>query len=539
MLSRFFSFGSDRVGDRGDAAAVRAPRGLHPSIALAVIVTCQLMLILDTTIVNIALPNIQEGLRFSDTGLSWVLNAYTLAFGGLLLLGGRAGDILGRRRLFTVGILLFSAASLTGGFATSATWLVASRAVQGVGAAIAAPSALSLITTTFQEGPPRTRALSIFSSVSAVGASIGLIAGGMLTSWVSWRWVLFVNVPIGITIAILAPIFIQETQRRAGHFDVIGAITSTVGMVSLVYGFIRAASSGWGDDLTLLSFGVAIVLLSYFISVEYRARQPILPLRLFAVRNRSFAYLNMLIVPAAMYGMFFFLTQFVQDVLDFSPVKAGFAFLPLSFTIFAVSRVVPRLLPRFGPKPLLVTGATLITFAMLWLTNISETSNFVPGLLGPMLLFGLGAGLTFTPLSVVILSGVQREDSGAASGLLQTMQQVGGTLGIAILVTRFGAVSRSAAQDVIAGASPELQAQHVMAQAMGSAFVVAALFATVALAVALFGISSGTSKKAVPVASERFESTENLPSIGSESPVPMLITRFSDQDDSAREKRVS
>jgi EmrB/QacA subfamily drug resistance transporter len=533
MISRFF--GTDRAGVRGDAAAVRAPRGLHPSIALAVIVTCQLMLILDTTIVNIALPNIQDGLRFSDTGLSWVLNAYTLAFGGLLLLGGRAGDILGRRRLFTVGILLFSAASLTGGFATSATWLVASRAVQGVGAAIAAPSALSLITTTFQEGPPRTRALSIFSSVSAVGASIGLIAGGMLTSWVSWRWVLFVNVPIGITIAILAPIFIQETQRRAGHFDVIGAITSTVGMVSLVYGFIRAASSGWGDDLTLLSFGVAIVLLSYFISVEYRARQPILPLRLFAVRNRSFAYLNMLIVPAAMYGMFFFLTQFVQDVLDFSPVKAGFAFLPLSFTIFAVSRVVPRLLPRFGPKPLLVTGATLITFAMLWLTNISETSNFVPGLLGPMLLFGLGGGLTFTPLSVVILSGVQREDSGAASGLLQTMQQVGGTLGIAILVTRFGAVSRSAGRDVIAGASPELQAQHVMAQAMGSAFTVAALFATVALAVALFGI---TTKKPAPVASQNLGQVNEDRSSGSESPAPVLISQYSGEERDRRHERV-
>ncbi|MFL5759945.1 MAG: MFS transporter [Thermomicrobiales bacterium] len=535
MLRRFVTAGNSGMG--GGATRETGQRGYHANIALAVIVTCQLMLILDTTIVNIALPNIQRGLHFSDTGLSWVINAYTLAFGGLLLLGGRAGDILGRRRLFVVGIGIFSAASLLGGLATSSEWLMASRAVQGVGAAIAAPSALSLIATTFAEGPARTKALSIFSSVSAVGASLGLIAGGMLTSWVSWRWVLFVNVPIGIVIALLAPVFIQETPRRDGHFDITGAITSTVGMVSLVYGFIRAASNGWSDDVTLAAFAAAIILLSLFVTIEARKAEPILPLHLFANRNRTSAYINMLLVPATMYGMFFFLTQFVQDVLDFSPVEAGVAFLPVSFTIFAVSRVVARLIPRFGPKPILITGAALITTGMFWLTNVSETTSYFSGLLGPMFLFGLGAGLSFTTLSVTILTGVRREESGAASGLLQTMQQVGGTLGIAILVTRFGTVSRSAANDVVAGATPELQAHHVMAVAMSSAFMVATIVATLALLVAILGITSNALKQPARVTGESPSPLREIRPSGSEVPVTAFMSR-ADDEQPARVERV-
>jgi EmrB/QacA subfamily drug resistance transporter len=538
MLQRLSATGQLRVGNGPTGAAARdiARRELHPNIALAVIVTCQLMLVLDATIVNIALPNIQRSLHFSDTGLSWVINAYTLAFGGLLLLGGRAGDILGRRRLFIAGISVFSVASLLGGFATSAEWLMASRAAQGVGAAIAAPSALSLIATTFAEGPARTRALAIFSSVSAAGASLGLIAGGMLTSWVSWRWVLFVNVPIGIVIALLAPVFIQETQRRAGHFDVTGAITSTVGMVSLVYGFIRAGSNGWGNEVTLACFGAALVLLSLFVIIESRKAQPILPLKLFANRNRSAAYLTMLLVPATMYGVFFFLTQFVQEVLGLSPVKAGFAFLPISGTIFAVTRVVSRLIPRFGPKPLLVAGATLITSGILWLTNISASTEYVSGLVGPMVLFGLGVGLCIPTLSVVILSGVQREDSGAASGLLQTMQQVGATLGIAILVTRFESASRSV--DVLPGASPEVQAHHVMAQAMGDTFKASAVFAALALAVVLAGISSRVLKQPAQAPGERSQPAHVAQPSMAEAPITMLASRVRERDEDARVERV-
>ena len=465
-----------------------ARRAAHPTIALAIIVTCQLMLILDATIVNIALPNIQRSLNFSPTSLSWVVSAYSLAFGGLLLLGGRAGDILGRRRNFMAGIGIFTIASFLGGFATTATWLLATRAGQGVGAAIAAPSALSLLMTTFEEGPARTRALSIFSAVSAGGASIGLIVGGMLTDWASWRWVLFVNVPIGIAIVVLAPIFLNETERNPGQFDIVGALASTLGVASLVYGFIRASSEGWGERFTVGSFVAAAVLLTLFVAAELRAKQPIVPLRLLANRNRAGAYLNMFILPATMYGMFFFLTQFAQDVLGFSPVRAGLAFLPLSGAIFTVSRLVPRLLVRYGPKPLMVTGASLITVGMLWLTQISADTHYVPGVIGPMLMFGIGAGLSFTPLSVMILSGVQRSDAGAASGLLQAMQQVGAALGVSILVTRFGMVSRESARHPLANVSADVQAHHILAEAMGSAFGLAVIFAALVLIVAIFVI---------------------------------------------------
>ncbi len=466
--------GTIGVSPEAEAAREEARRGRNAAIALAVIVTCQLMLILDGTIVNIALPNIQRSLNFSASDLSWVLNAYALAFGGLLLLGGRAGDILGRRRLFIAGIVVFTAASLLGGFATSAEWLLASRAAQGLGAAMAAPSALALVLTTFPEGSGRTRALSIFSAVSAFGASLGLIAGGLLTSFVSWRWVMFVNVPIGIAIVLLAPRFIAESERNDGRFDVLGALTGTVGTVSLVYGFIRASSYGWSDILTVVAFASAVILLALFVFVERRASQPIMPLRLFTDRNRASGYLNMLLIPAAAFGTFFFLTQFVQNVLGFSPVMAGLSFLPLSLTILGFSQAVPRLLPRFGAKLLLISGGALITAGMIWLTQVSAATGYLSGLLGPMLLLGVGFGLSFTPLTVVILSGVPGRDSGAASGLLQTMQQVGGSLGIAMLVTQFGTASRNAAAQPLTQAATELQARQLMAGAMASTFTIAA-----------------------------------------------------------------
>src|SRR5919199_2299842 len=267
-----------------------APRGHHPGLALAIIAASQLMVVLDATIVNIALPQMQQALHFSTTSLSWVLNAYTLTFGGLLLLGGRAGDILGRRRVFITGILLFSLASLLGGFATSSAWLLAARALQGVGGAIASPTALALITTNFAEGPERNRAFGVFAAVSGSGAAVGLLAGGMLTSWLSWRWVLFVNVPIGVLIALLAPLYINESERHPGRFDLAGAFTSTTGMLALVYGFIRAAQQGWSDNLTIGSFVAAVVLLAAFVAIERRTRQPITPLHMFTDRNRAGSY---------------------------------------------------------------------------------------------------------------------------------------------------------------------------------------------------------------------------------------------------------
>jgi EmrB/QacA subfamily drug resistance transporter len=426
-------------------AAARPPgaarRGGHPAIALAVILTCQLMVILDGTVVNVALPKIQSGLHFSATGLSWVINAYTLTLGGLLLLGGRAGDILGRRRVFSAGIALFTVASLAGGLATSAGMLLAARAVQGVGAAIATPSTLALLMITFPAGPARNRALGLFSAVSAAGGSVGLLLGGALTDWISWRWVLFVNVPIGAAILLAVPLFVTEPPRNPGRFDVAGALASTAGMGSLVYGFIRAAERGWGDPVTLASFGVAAVLLAAFVAHESRVAQPVLPLRLFADRARAAGYLTMLLLPAVLFGAFFFTVQYMQLGLGFSPLMAGAGFLPLTVMIFSCSRLVPRGVSRYGPGPFLLAGPVMLLLAALWLSRLSAGTGYAAGLLGPITLLGLGGGLTFMPLTSVILARVPAADSGAASGLLQAMMQLGGTVGLAVLVTVFGAAT--------------------------------------------------------------------------------------------------
>jgi EmrB/QacA subfamily drug resistance transporter len=486
----------------GQRAPGAARRGYHPALALTVIAASQLMVVLDGTIVNIALPQMQHALGFSTSNLSWVLNAYTLTFGGLLLLGGRAGDILGRRRVFITGILIFTLASFLGGLATSATWLLAARALQGVGAAIAAPTALSLITTNFAEGEERNRAFGVFSAVAVSGAAIGLIAGGMLTSWLSWRWVLFVNVPIGVLLATLAPMYITESERQPGRFDLGGAFTSTAGMTALVYGFIRAAQEGWSDPGTVGSFAAAAVLLALFLSIETRIRQPITPLHMFRERNRAGSYVIMLALAAALFGQFFFLTLFVQDVLGYSPLRAGIAFLPITGAIILTSQIAARSLPRVGPRRLMTTGALLAATGLAWLAQVSVDSGYLDGILGPMLLFGLGMGLLFVPLTIVAVSGVAPHEAGAASSLLNVTQQVGGSLGLSILVTVFGTASRNEAASQVAqllgngpadlaaqfrqtGQLPATIAHQVLAHGISTAFQLAAVFAALALAVAV------------------------------------------------------
>ncbi len=478
-----------------------ARRGHHPGWALAVIAGAQLMVVLDATIVNIALPAVQRALHFSTTDLSWVLNAYTLTFGGLLLLGGRAGDILGRRRVFIAGILLFVFASFLGGLATNSTWLLLARALQGVGGAIASPTALSLITTNFDEGKERNRAFGVFAAVSGSGAAIGLLAGGMLTSWLSWRWVLFVNIPIGIAIAVLAPMFVNESEPHPGRFDISGALTSTAGMSLLVYGFIRAASDGWRDGITIISFVAAVILLSAFVVIERRHSQPVMPLHLFRDRNRTGTYVVMLFLSAALFSMFFFLTLFVQDVLGYSALRAGFAFLPVSAAIVVTAGIVSQQLLRVGPKPFMVAGAVLATTGLAWLSQISAGSSYLTGVLGPMLVFSVGMGCFFVPLTVVAVSGVANADSGAASGMLNVTQQVGGSLGLSVLVTIFGTASRNESRHQVAGflASANAQTrqafaahqlplpvslQHkILAHGISNAFEVGAVFAVIALIV--------------------------------------------------------
>ncbi|GAA4931433.1 MFS transporter [Streptomyces coeruleoprunus] len=474
-------------------------------MALLVIASCQLMVVLDITIVNIALPHIQRSLEFSTTGLSWVVNAYTLAFGGLLLLGGRTGDILGRRRVFVFGVLLFVVASLFGGLAQNSGQLLAARACQGVGGAIASPTALALISTTFREGPERNRAFGVFAAVSAGGGAIGLLAGGMLVQWLDWRWVFFVNVPIGLLIVLGTPRWIKESERQPGHFDVAGALTSTLGMVLLVYGFIRAAQEGWRDGLTLASFAVAVVVLATFVLVERRSRQPITPLHMFTDRNRAGTYGMMLSLAAAIFGMFFFLTLFVQNVLNFGPLKAGLAFLPVSAVITVGATLTSQLLPRYGPKPFMVTGALLAAAGLGWLTLTDAHSTYAGSILGPMLVLSMGMGMQFVSLTLMALSNVAARETGAASGLLNATQQVGGSLGLSILVTVFGTVGNDEANRLIPGflaratpaervrfqrtgeLPPHLEDQ-VLTAGVSVAFIVAAVFAAIGALVALLVI---------------------------------------------------
>ena len=409
-------------------------------LALGVIATAQLMVVLDATIVNVALPHIQHALGFSGSGLEWVVNAYTLAFGGLLLLGGRAGDILGRRRVFIAGIILFTLASLLGGFATTQAGLLAARALQGVGGAIVAPTALSLITTNFPEGPRRNRAVGVYSAMSIGGIAVGLLAGGLLTNYLSWRSVLFVNVPIGIAVALLASWALAESKRYPGRFDLPGAISGTGGIVALVYGLSSAGTtsdgvSHWGDAKVLAWLSAAVVLLAAFLVIEARSQHALMPIRVFRNRSRSGAYLVTLCIGTALVGMFFFLTIFVQTIWGYSALKTGVAFLPIVAVIMAGAGAGTVLIPRTGARPLLIAASAISVGGMFWLSRISEHSTYAGGLLGPMLVTGAGLGILFMPLPLVALSKVEDRDAGLASSLVNTGQQVGGSIGLAILGT--------------------------------------------------------------------------------------------------------
>jgi EmrB/QacA subfamily drug resistance transporter len=411
---------------------------------LAIILTSYLMIVLDVSIVINALPKIHHALGFSATGLSWVQNAYTLSFGGLLLLGARAGDILGRRRMFVIGIALFTGASLAAGLAQSAAWLLAARSLQGVGAAIAAPSTLALLTASFPEGPERTRAVAYYGAVAGGGGSVGLVLGGVLTDWLSWRCGLFINVPIGIALMLAAPRVLPESERRSGHFDLAGATSSTLGMFAFVYGVVRAGTAGWSDRVTVASLTGGLLLLALFVVNERRAAQPITPLRLFRSRERSGAYLARILFVGAMFGQFFFLTQFLQGVLRYSPLEAGVAFLPLTLVMFSMVFVVPRLAARFGSTRLLAGGVATALVGMSWLSQLSAGTSYFTGIAIPMIILGVGAGAAFTPLTAAGVAGVAPEDAGAASGLVNVAHQLGGSLGLGVLVTVFASAAPSA-----------------------------------------------------------------------------------------------
>jgi EmrB/QacA subfamily drug resistance transporter len=484
------------------------------NITLAVVLCAQLMIVLDMTVVNVALPSMAAGLHLSATSLSWVLNAYALTFGGLLLLGGRAGDIVGRRQAFMAGLVIFTLASLAGGVATSSATLLAARAVQGVGGAIASPAVLATIVASFHEGRERVRALSIFTAVTMGGSSLGLVLGGLLTQVASWRWVFFVNVPIGIAVVALAPRLLPASQRQRGRFDFAGAVTSTAGMSALVYAFITVASHGWSSRTAVGSFAAAAFLLTAFVLVETRSSQPITPLWLLRDASRGASYVARLLLVAGMFGSFFFLTQFVQEVLGFGPLKAGLSFVPMTAALFGTSRLAPRLVARFGPKPLMIIGLLPVVAGMTWLGQLSTGTSYFPGVLIPMLLLGLGMGVVFVPLTMASLAGIPPRESGAGASMVNVMQQVGGALGLAILVTIYGTASRAAARHPVLGASVTAQIQHVRVHGMAASFTAAAIFDAVALIVIAVAIrtrpATGRVSQHEPAADDEVLTTEAL-----------------------------
>ncbi|MCU1596225.1 MAG: transporter [Frankiales bacterium] len=458
----------------------KSPRLSHANLVLAVILSSQLMVVLDGTIVNVALPPIQRSLHFTAASLSWVINAYALTFGGLLLLGARAGDLLGRRRTFIGGIAVFSVASLLGGFAPNSGLLLAARALQGVGAALAAPSSLALLTTMFSDPRDRMRSLGLFTAVSVSGGAIGLILGGLLTEWASWRWVMFVNVPIGVVVLVLGRAVLPETDRRSGSFDLQGAVFSTLGMGSLVYGFIRAAEQGWSDPGTIGAFVVGILLLAAFVRAELTAEQPITPLRLLKDASRTTANVSRGLLFAGMFGMFFFLTQYLQDVLGYSSIETGFAFLPMPVTVFVLSQLTSKVLvTRVNLKVLMLVGIGLAIIGFLVATQLTPTSSY-GAVFGSLAFFAVGNGLSFVPLTSAAIANVPSEDAGAASGLVNVTQQLGGSLGVSILVTISSSAIRHA--DRLANATPVQQAHHLFTTGATHAFFGSAVFLMVAFA---------------------------------------------------------
>ena len=417
----------------------------HHRLALVVIATAQLMVMLDLTIVNIALPSIQRELHFSATNLTWVIDAYVLAFGGLLLLGGRSGDLFGRRRMLVVGIAVFAGASLAGGLATDQAWLIAARALQGVGAAVASPTALALVATTFTEGTERNRAMAVYAGMSAAGGALGLLLGGILVDVASWRWVLFVNVPIGAAVLALAPLALgggPTRPRGRANLDVPGALSASAGTALLVYGLVRAPSSGWSSAGTLAAFAAATAVLAGFVALERTSRAPLVPLGFLRDRNRTTGYLMMLLLGAAMLSLIFFLTQFLQEVLHYSPVLAGVAYLPVPISVAVTSVVVSRLLRRFRIRLFLTLGPVLVSAGLIGASFVTATSGY-GAVFGPLALVGVGMGLSFMPLTLNAVAGVRGHESGLASALLNTSQQLGGSLGLAALVTLAATATRT------------------------------------------------------------------------------------------------
>jgi EmrB/QacA subfamily drug resistance transporter len=462
------------------------------SLALVLLAMTQFVIVIDASIVNVALPSIGAALHFARADLSWVVNAYTLTFGGFLLLGGRLADLLGRRRMFMLGLIVFSLASFAGGIAQSEGWLIAARAIQGLGAAIVSPAALSIITTTFAEGAERNRALGIWGAVAGAGGAAGVLLGGILTSGLSWRWVLFVNVPIGLLAATVAPRTLLESrsddQRRT--FDLAGAVTVTAGLALLVYAVVDAVNSGWGSSTTLIRLAIAAALLIAFLVIELRERHPLMPFSIFRLRTLRGANIVGLLIGMSLFSMFFFISLYLQNVLHYSPIKTGIAYLPLAVGIILSAGAASQLVTRVGFKPPLIAGLLLIAGGLLWFSQVPAVGgSFAADVLGPSLLAAVGLGFAFVPVTIAAVTGTAPHEAGLASGLINTSQQVGGALGLAILAT----VANSRTQSVFH--SGVHSASVALTKGFDRAFLVGAGFALVGALLAAVLISSRDSRE--------------------------------------------
>jgi len=460
-------------------------------LALALLALTQFVIVLDASIVNVALPSIGRALHFSQDDLSWVVNAYTLSFGGFLLLGGRLADLLGRRRLFIAGLVLFSLASLLGGLAQSDVWLVAARAVQGLGAAMISPAALSLVTTMFAEGAERNRALGVWGAVAGSGGAAGVLLGGILTQYAGWEWVLFVNVPIGLVAAALAPRLLPESRDSAEHrvFDVAGAITVTGGLALLVYALVDANNAGWGSTQTLVLGAIAIALLAAFALIESRTSHPLVPFRIFRLRTLRGADAVGLLIGMGLFGAFFFVSLYMQQVLGYDALKTGVAYLPLALSIIVSAGVASQLVTRVGFKPTLIGGLLLIAGGLVLFAQVSAGGSYVGDVLLPSLILGWGLGLAFVPVTIAAVTGTEPQEAGLASGLINTAQQVGGALGLAILA----AVANGRTSHAIA--SGVRNPAVALTEGFQAAFLVGAGFALLAALLAAVLISSRDSRE--------------------------------------------
>jgi EmrB/QacA subfamily drug resistance transporter len=465
-------------------------------IALALLASTQFVIVLDAAIVNVAIPSIGRDLRFATENLAWIPNAYALTFGGFLLLGGRMADLLGRRRLFMGGLVVFVVSSLLGGLSQSETQLIAARAVQGLGAAMLAPTALSMVTNMFTEGAERNKALGVWGAVSGSGGAAGVLLGGVLTQYAGWEWVLWVNVPIGIVAALLAPRLLVESRRESDtrHFDALGALTVTAGLSLLVFALVDTVRAGWGSTQTIGLLAVSLALIVVFVGIERRSVAPLVPFRIFRMRTLTGANVIGLLVGAALFSMFFFLSRYMQEVLGYDPLKTGLSYLPLALVIIVSAGVASQLVTKLGFKPVLVTGLVLIAAGLLWFTRLPVDGVYLSDIVGPMVLAAGGLGFAFVPVTIAAVSGISEDDSGLASGLINTSQQVGGALGLAVLAT----IANTRTLDLMQAAHGSPAARPVaLTEGFQSAFLAGAGFAVLGILASLFMIRSSDSRALV------------------------------------------